>query len=221
MGKLPAHLFPPCNPGIRLKVHVLHNRGGVVGAAEGAALSQPFDELRETLRDLSPQIALQTLDEAQSTLQKLRFEVLEGELQSAIASVQPSPAVASGLATSQRLLARLEEHEGTRLLSAAEMARFAQKSRNWPADKVRAGQLIRVKHAGQVRYPAFQIDLRTREIWPWVPQMVQILDELGLDGRSFAVWAAVKSSRFDGDPPAVHAGDEDFLFKAAAALADE
>ena len=48
----------------------------------------------------------------------------------------------------------------------------------------------------------------------------ELLEDREMDGRSFALWAASPSQRFGGATPADHAGDDDFLTKAAGDLAD-
>lgn len=100
------------------------------------------------------------------------------------------------------------------------MADYVGKHRNWPAENACKSMLIRVQHAGEVLYPAFQIDADTRTVYPWIPQMIELLSELQYDGRSLAVWAATLSPRFDGDIPALHTGDPEFLRKAAGDLAE-
>lgn len=198
--------------------------GAVSGSRADADGGQPVhdavESLRASLRGLSPHAAIARLDELEDELRLLRFEVLEGELQSSIASAQPSPAVAAGLAASQRRLAGLENSDETRLLSAGEMAEYVGRGRNWAAQRSKSGSLIRVEHAGRTLYPAFQIDPETRAVRDWVAPMAAVLDELGLMGRDFAIWAAAPSPRFSGDLPARRAGDSDFLSTAAAALAD-
>ncbi|QQT69563.1 hypothetical protein I6I57_01085 [Brevibacterium casei] len=198
--------------------------GAVSGSRADADGGQPVhdavESLRASLRGLSPHAAIARLDELEDELRLLRFEVLEGELQSSIASAQPSPAVAAGLAASQRRLAGLENSDETRLLSAGEMAEYVGRGRNWAAQRSKSGSLIRVEHAGRTLYPAFQIDPETRAVRDWVAPMAAMLDELGLDGRDFALWAAAPSPRFARDLPAQRAGDPDFLSTAAAALAD-
>ncbi|MCT2183090.1 hypothetical protein [Brevibacterium casei] len=198
--------------------------GAVSGSRADADGGQPVhdavESLRASLRGLSPHAAIARLDELEDDLRLLRFEVLEGELQSSIASAQPSPAIAAGLAASQRRLAALEGSDETRLLSAGEVAEYVGRGRNWAAQRSKSGSLIRVEHAGRTLYPAFQIDPETRSVRHWVAPIAAMLDELGLDGRDFAIWAAAPSPRFAGDLPAQRAGDPEFLSMAAAALAD-
>lgn len=179
-----------------------------------------IEALRTSLHGLSPRAAEQRLDDLDDALRRLRFELLEDELQASIAAAKPSPETAAGMAALQRLLDRLNENEDTRLLSAGEISCRAGRGRNWAAQNARSGALIRVVHAGKIYYPAFQIDPGTRAIRPWVQSVIAVLDELDLDGRSFAVWAATPSPLFDGDPPAAHAGDANFLTVTAKALAE-
>ncbi|GAA3850039.1 MULTISPECIES: hypothetical protein [Brevibacterium] len=186
----------------------------------GQSFHDTVESLRASLRGISPHDAITRLNDLEDDLRLLRFEVLEGELQSSIANAQPSPAIAAGLAASQRRLAALEDSDETRLLSAGEMAEYVGRGRNWAAQRSKSGSLIRVEHAGRTLYPAFQIDPETRAVRDWVTPMAAILDELGLVGRDFALWAAAPSPKFAGDPPARHAGDPEFLSTAAAALAD-
>lgn len=186
----------------------------------GQSFHDTVESLRASLRGISPHDAITRLNDLEDDLRLLRFEVLEGELQSSIANAQPSPAIAAGLAASQRRLAALEGSDETRLLSAGEMAEYVGRGRNWAAQRSKSGSLIRVEHAGRTLYPAFQIDPETRAVRDWVTPMAAMLDELGLVGRDFALWAAAPSPRFAGDLPARCAGDPEFLSTAAAALAD-
>lgn len=134
------------------------------------------------------------------------------------ATSELSSTVTEAEAGAQRILDELNRHRHTSLLTASGMADYAHRGRNWAAENTRQGRLIAVSHAGRTFYPAFQIDPDKREVRGWVPKMIQILEELGLDGRDFTIWAAIKSDRFRGDAPVEHMGDEDFLTKAAAAL---
>ncbi|MCH8563697.1 hypothetical protein LTI14_10800 [Nesterenkonia sp. YGD6] len=122
--------------------------------------------------------------------------------------------------SAQEKLDLLNQNPQARLLTAGEMADYVDKARNWPSDSARKGRLISVRHAGETYYPAFQIDTVHRETWEWVSTMAGILENEGTTGRSFTLWAATPSPRFDGDTPAMHTGDPDFMTKAAADLAE-
>lgn len=108
----------------------------------------------------------------------------------------------------------------TRLLSAGEMATYAYKSRNWPSESTRKNRLISVERAGRTFYPAFQIDPQHRTPRAWVGSMRFLIEDREMAGRSFALWVASPSQCFGGVIPADHAGDDDFLAKAAGDLAD-
>lgn len=152
------------------------------------------------------------VDEAIGVLQKVKRRT------SSTQTSEVSPAVNDAQVGSQQILDDLNRHRHTSLLTASEMAAYAHRGRNWAAENARQGRLIAVNHAGRTFYPAFQIDPDKRELRSWVPKMVQILEELDLDGRDFTIWAAIGSDRFKGDAPVEHVGDEDFIAKAAAAL---
>ncbi|WP_218220420.1 hypothetical protein [Nesterenkonia sp. Act20] len=122
--------------------------------------------------------------------------------------------------TAQEKLDLLNQDPQTRLLTAGEMAEYVDKSRNWPSEAARNGRLISARHAEATYYPAFQIDPVHRETWDWVSTMARILVNEGTSGRSFTLWAATPSPRFDGDTPAMHTGDPDFMAKAAGDLAE-
>lgn len=123
-------------------------------------------------------------------------------------------------ASAQKPLDLLNQDPQARLLTADEMAEYADRNRSWPSEAAREGRLISVRHAEETYYPAFQIDPVHREPWDWVSTMARILKNEGVTGRSFTLWAATPSSRFGGDTPAVHTGDPDFMVKAAADLAE-
>lgn len=120
----------------------------------------------------------------------------------------------------QGTLDRLNQDPQTRLLTADEMAEYADRNRSWPSESAREGRLISVRHDGETYYPAFQIDPVQRESWYWVSTMARILESEEITGRSFTLWAAIPSPRFGHDTPATHTGDSDFMAKAAADLAE-
>lgn len=163
--------------------------------------------------------ALTFLDHHIKTIAAARADLLQPELEAAIEHVGPSASVAAGKAAAQQLLDRLNRHSETQLLTSADMAVYAHRHRNWPAEAARRRNLIGLEHAGRTLYPAFQIDPVTRKVRQWVPTMVKALGEIGIDGRAFAVWAATASESFGGELPAERAGDEDFLSRAARELA--
>lgn len=158
------------------------------------------------------------LGEVEQAIAELRGVERSANEPATAESAQLSPAVEQAEVNARALLEKLNSHPHTRLLSAGSMARYADKGRNWPSQRASRGELIRVDHAGKAYYPAFQIDPDSAEVRSWVPKMIEILDELDLDGRDFTIWAAIKSDRFGGDAPVEHMGDEDFLSKAAGAF---
>ena len=164
--------------------------------------------------------ALTVIDQQISRLEAERAKLLEPELETAIEHVGPSSAVAAGKVESQRLIDQLNARPTTKLLSAADMAEYAGRSRNWPAEAARRRKLISVQHAGRTLYPAFQIDPRTRKVRTWVSSMAQALDDVDIDGRAFTIWSAISSQSFQGDRPADRAGDQDFLARASRDLAE-
>lgn len=123
-------------------------------------------------------------------------------------------------ASARKTLDRLSQDPQTRLLTADEMVEYVDQSRTWPSDAARDGRLIAVRHDEETNYPAFQIDPVHREPWGWVSTMARILQNEGVSGRSFTLWAATPSPRFGRDTPAMHTGDPDFMAKAAADLAE-
>lgn len=123
-------------------------------------------------------------------------------------------------ASARKTLDSLNQDPQTRLLTTDEMAEYADRNRSWPSEAAREGRLISVRHDEETYYPAFQVDPAQREPWGWVSTMARILQHEGTSGRSFTLWAATPSPRFGGDTPAVHAGDPDFMAKAAADLAE-
>ena len=159
------------------------------------------------------------IDQLSADLDAARVRAMESDIEAVFAEARPSPGVAAGKAAAQQLMDQLNAHPDTELLSAGGMARFAGKSRNWPAESARKGRLISVEHAGKTLYPAFQIDPERREPRQWVIPVVDLLDDQGMGGRSFVLWAASPSDRFDGEAPAFHVGEHDFLIKAAGDLA--
>lgn len=151
---------------------------------------------------------------------RARTLVIESRLEATMAETKPSPAFAAGKAGAQESTDRLNQNLQTRLLTAAEMAEYAGRSRSWPAESAHKHRLIAVTHAGRTFYPAFQIDPHQRELRDWVPTMVGLMRDMGMSGRSFVLWAATPSPRFNGAMPAGRVDDPDFLVKAAGDLAD-
>lgn len=177
----------------------------------------PFIPLLQKLRPGEQKNMLTLLTHA---LDEARSEVTEDDLEAAIAELRPSPAMAAAKASAQGTLDRLNQDPKARLLTAGEMADYVDKKRNWPSESARKLRLISVRHAAKTYYPAFQIDPVHRETWDWVSTMARILENEEITGRSFTLWAATPSPRFDGDTPATHTGDPDFMAKAAADLAE-
>lgn len=168
--------------------------------------------------DGPPEEMLTAIDEAHAVLSGVRASVVVERLQESSAELKPNPAVAAAVAASQSMLERLDDRGDTRLLAAAEMAAYARRSRNWPAEAARSGRLIPVFHAGKTFYPAFQLDPDTRTVRRWVAPMLQFLTDMELDGRDLAIWAATRSRLFEDDLPARNAGDDDFYLKAVSAI---
>ncbi|MGJ9373315.1 hypothetical protein [Nesterenkonia sp. CF4.4] len=133
--------------------------------------------------------------------------------------VEMSPKDAA-MASARKTLDRLNQDPQTRLLTADEMAEYADRNRSWPSEAARDGRLIAVRHDEETYYPAFQIDPVHRKPWDWVSTMARIMEDEDITGRSFTLWAATPSPRFGRDTPAVHTGDPDFMAKAAADLAE-
>lgn len=185
-----------------------------------ASSVQPAKEkLIQVIQTLPSNQAVAAIDEITIDLKNTRALVAADNLEETIASVKPSPGLAEGKAASQDALDELNAHAETRMLSASEMAKYVNKQRNWPSETVRKGKLISGHHAGKTFYPAFQINPEHRTPWQWVPPIVEILEDRELNGRDFVLWAASPSARFDGDLPAMHSSDDDFLAKAAGDLA--
>lgn len=175
--------------------------------------------ITSALKGLSPDQRRLAITQLGRAVDGARVEIMEDKLEADIAETKPSPAAAAAKAASQQLLDRLDEDPHTALLTGSEMATYASKSRNWPAEAARNHRLIALRHAGKTYYPAFQIDPEQREPWAWVIPMVEILEDQDTSGRSFALWAANSSPWFNGEAPAEHVGDPDFLRKAAGDLA--
>ncbi len=195
--------------------------GAVFGSWADAEGGQPVhdtvESLRASLRGLSPHARSPVWTNSKTICASCDSRCSRANCRAASRTRGRARPSAAGLAASQRRLAALEGSDETRLLSAGEMAEYVGRGRNWAAQRAKSGNLIRVEHAGRTLYPAFQIDPETRAVRDWVAPMVAVLDELGLMGRDFAIWAAAPSPRFSGDLPARRAGDSDFLSTAAAA----
>lgn len=142
----------------------------------------------------------------------------ESDLDALIAKVKPTPGVSAGNAMTQQALDRLDMHLETALLSLPEIAEYLGESEEWVAQQVSQRLMIDAEHAGDVVYPAFQVDPENRVIRNWVPLIATELDDFGISGQSFILWSSVESSFFDGELPALCAGDEDFFTRALADL---
>lgn len=215
-GRAVHEVLPPEGVGFRVAFHVGGNTYREV-ARNVMPSENPFSEV---LRKLKPGEKKNMLAFFTDALDAARTEITEDDLEAHIAEVKPSPAMAAGKASAQAKLDLLDQHPHARLLTAGEMAEYVDKGRNWPSDAARNGRLISARHAAKTYYPAFQIDPVHRETWKWVSIMARLLEDEGTTGRSFVLWAATPSPRFDGDLPAVHTSDPDFLAKAAGDLAD-
>lgn len=86
-----------------------------------------------------------------------------------------SPAIAAGTAASQELLHHLNQNPETRLLTAAEMAKYADRNGNWPEESAQLHGLIALNHDGKTFHPAFQIDPAQRATRDWVLPMVSLM----------------------------------------------
>lgn len=113
----------------------------------------------------------------------------------------------------------LNSRSHTRLLTAKEFVKYTENDQEWLSEGLNNQEIMSVEYKGECYYPAFQINPDNREIRAWVSKMIEILDELDLDVRDFAIWTTIPSGRFEGDAPIEHVGDDDFLPNAAASLA--
>lgn len=130
-----------------------------------------------------------------------------------------SPAAVEAEERGNRLIEQhLNNHAHTKLLTAEELIEYTNNDCYQVSQNISNKKIMSVKHRGETYYPAFQFDPDSRKLRSWVLGMIEILDELDLDGRSFAVWSVIPSDRFGGDAPIEHMDDEDFFSTAAASL---
>lgn len=129
-----------------------------------------------------------------------------------------SPQVARSLVATERLWNAMDEEFG--LLSAAELGRRlgsrAKDPSSMVAKRQQAGQLIGFKRQNRMQFPAFQLDPRTGDVFPVIPELVARAAKHGLSSRDVAQWLMSSRRSLGGGRPVDALADAEAVLRAAA-----
>lgn len=128
-----------------------------------------------------------------------------------------SPQVARALVASERLWDRLAHEFG--LLSGAELGRRlgsrAKDPSSMVAKRQQAGQVIGVRRGNRTLYPGFQLDPRTGDVYPVIPELISRAAARGFTGADVAQWLMAPLASLAGERPVDRLADAEAVLDSA------
>lgn len=124
-----------------------------------------------------------------------------------------SPQLARAFTATERFWVQVDREFG--LLTATQLGRRLGSRAKDPASMVakrqQSGRLLWVRRGGRLLYPGFQVDGRSGDVFPAIPELLDRAADHGLQSPEVIQWLLGAQGSLDGARPVDLLGDEDRL----------
>jgi len=120
-----------------------------------------------------------------------------------------SPQMAKSIAATERLWIRIEDEFGM-LTSEEVTTQFGLPAEESASALIDQGVIVGVLRRGKLRFPGFQFDFETKQVWPVIKTLIRIAAEHNYDMVDLTLLMVSPSTYFEGGSrPVDHLDDPD------------